>query len=125
MPGYDGHGTTITFSGFTMSLISVDNLEINGVSIDTTVMSTTDWEERIAGSIKSWSADVTVQVDVDEMPPVNTKGTFSVDFNGTDTPEFEGQAVMESFSMSAETGSRIEGSASFTGAGELSRVTSP
>ncbi len=119
MAAADGHGASITFSGMNMTLVSIDSLEINNEPIDATNMGTTDFMERIVASLNDWSMDVTVQVDADEDPPVGTQASLNVTFPGDNAPVFDGSAVMASYSGGATTGSRMEASITFTGAGTL------
>ncbi len=123
MPAADGHGASISFTGITMTLVSIDSLEINNEPIDTTNMDTTDFMERIPASLNDWSMDVTVQVDADENPPVGTlDSTMTITFPGSSAPSFSGPAILASYSGGATTGSRMEASLTFTGAGTLTKT---
>lgn len=119
MAAADGHGASITFAGMNMTLVSIDSLEISNEPIDATNMDTEDFMARIVASLNDWSMDVTVQMDADENPPVGTKSSLAIAFAGDDAPAFDGDAVLSSFNGSATTGSRMEASITFTGAGEL------
>lgn len=124
MAAADGHGATIAFTNMTMTLVSIDSLEINNEPIDTTNMNTTNFMTRIAASLNDWSMDVTVQMDKDESPPVGTlDASMTITFPGATAPNFSGPAILSSFNGSATTGSRMEASLTFTGAGTLTKTT--
>ena len=123
MAAADGHGATIAFTNMTMTLVSIDSLEINNEPIDTTNMDTTNFMTRIAASLNDWSMDVTVQMDKDENPPVGTlDAEMTITFPGDNAPNFSGPAILSSFNGSAATGSRMEASLTFTGAGTLTKT---
>ena len=123
MAAADGHGASITFDGMNMTLVSIDSLEISNEPIDATNMDTEDFMARIPASLNDWSMDVTVQMDKDESPPVGTlDDSMTITFPGATAPNFSGPAILSSFNGSATTGSRMEASLTFTGAGTLTKT---
>lgn len=119
----DGHGTTVTWSGFTANLISVDGPSRERGAIDTTVMSAQTAMTYIAAALyDGGSMDLTVEYNGDETIPIGGAATeITIAWAGQSTgykTQFTG--FMTAFSPSAAIGERITGKVSCKVAGIIS-----
>jgi len=112
----DGHGLTMTFSGFAANIISLSGPNLSRESIDKTHMGTAAWKEFMPADLAE-AGEVSVECEFapDALPPIRgATGALVITWGSTEADIWTCQAFMTGFSVSAgETGARMMASASF------------
>lgn len=123
----EGHGTTLTFAGFTMNLVSVDGPSIERGTIDTSHLSTANnYRTSIPTTLTDGGTlDVTVQYDAEQAPPVTgAAGTLTVDYAGAGVG-WSASCFMTTFNPTASLDELMTATAGFKIAGEITFDTTP
>lgn len=112
----DGHGLTLTFSGFAANIISVSGPNLSRESIDKTHMGTTSWKQFMPADLAD-AGEVTIECEFapDALPPIlGATGALAITWGSTEADVWTCDAFMTGFSVSAgESGSRMQASATF------------
>jgi len=79
-----GHGTTLTFGGFTAALLSVNGWEFSREAVETTTMATTTWKTFIPSDLTDpGTITATVEHDPAISPPITgATGAVSIAWAG-------------------------------------------
>jgi hypothetical protein len=121
----DGHGLTMTFSGFSANIVSLSGPNLSRESIDKTHMGTTNWKEFMPADLAD-AGEVSMEVEFapDALPPIlGATGALAITWGSVEADVWTCQAFMTGFSVSAgESGARMMASATFklTGAPAVS-----
>lgn len=117
----DGHGLTMTFSGFSANIISLSGPNLARESIEKTHMGTVDWKEFMPADLAD-AGEVTVECEFapDALPPIlGATGALAITWGSTEADVWTCDAFMTGFQVNAgETGARMTASATFKLTGE-------
>lgn len=70
-PIQTGHGVTISFTGFTGYLISLDGAELTREALDASYMGTVDYRDKVPGDlVDPGQSTLEFFYDTDEQPPI-------------------------------------------------------
>jgi hypothetical protein len=112
----DGHGLTMTFSGFSANIISLSGPNLARESIEKTHMGTVDWKEFMPADLAD-AGEVTVECEFapDALPPIHgATGALAITWGSPEADVWTCDAFMTGFQVNAgETGARMTASATF------------
>lgn len=112
----DGHGLTLTFSGFAANIISVSGPNLSRESIDKTHMGTTNWKQFMPADLAD-AGEVTIECEFapDALPPIlGATGALAITWGSAEADVWTCDAFMTGFQVNAgESAARMQATATF------------
>ncbi len=116
-----GTGTTITMSGFTANILSVDGPSMTRESIQTSHMSTTNYHTFIPASLVD-GGELTLEVEfgaTTAIPITGSATTVTIVWGGTANTSWSFSGFLTAFTPNAAIDERMTASATIKIAGEI------